>query len=308
MNKLILIPILTIIPVLGLISYLVYSTPEDEKSQVEYEKLQVKYEKLRFDYDKISLQNKDLLEAIDNDRETIALLNKEMQKYASREQSLEQDLEQSREQNLEQLNESIRNQQKPLTEIIDQKVKWRVSDSKGNIYDWEMPIETYEGLVRYQPYQTLRLNDSDTKQVYEIQNPIPFVRTSFSNVIDQVYDNSEDGYDFAYEVWFIVSQLTTYSYDIGDDPRWALETLTRGGGDCEDTAILIADMLKSSKHTKNWKIQFIFFDSDNPKHARTVNHVIVYVDDGAGGYFLESTAKDTPYISTDNIYGWSFDL
>ena len=141
---------------------------------------------------------------------------------------------------------------KPKTVIDDQKINWHFSDSKGNLYNWSMPIETYEGWIRAtEPSETLRLRNTSTGDIYTVRDHTKFVRTGFVDVIDGVYDNSKNNVDFVKEVWYIVSQLTTYSYDIGDDPRWALETLSRGGGDCEDTAILIAEMLKSSKHTKN---------------------------------------------------------
>lgn len=301
MNKLIFIPILTIIPLLGLIVYLEFDNNN------KYEKSQAEYEKLKFNYDKISLQNKDLLEALDTDRKTIALLNKEFQKYASNEQELEQALEQSQEQIMKQLNESIKNQQKPLTSIVDQKVKWHVSDSKGNVYEWLMPIETYEWYVRaYEPQDMLTLNIPSTNEIITVRDHTKFIQYSFKDVIDGVYDNSENNADFVKEVWYIVSQLTTYSYDINDDPRWALETLSRGGGDCEDTAILIIDMLKSSKHTQNWKIEFVYFDAYNPQKPTTMNHVAVHINDGQYDYLVESTAKDDPYAWPDGVYGWYF--
>lgn len=307
MNKLIFIPILTIIPVLGLIIYFEFNNENDYEK--DYEKLQIKYEKLRFDYDKMSLQNKDLLEALDTDKKTITILNKEMQKYASNEQSLEQALKQSNEQAFEQLNESIKNQQKPLTSIIDQNVSWHVSDSKGNVYDWLMPIETYELYVRaYEPQDIQRLENTLTGEIYTVRDYTKFIQYSFKDVIDVVYDNSENNADFVKEVWYIISQLTTYSYDINDDPRWALETLSRGGGDCEDTAILIIDMLKSSKHTQNWKIEFVYFDAYNPNNPKTMNHVAVHINDGQYDYLIESTAKDDPYGWPDGVYGWYFEV
>lgn len=198
---------------------------------------------------------------------------------------------------------------KPKTIIYEQKVNWYVSDSKGNQYSWSMPIETYEFYVRVpEPLDTLRLNNPDTGDLYTVKDHTKFVRTSFTNIIDGVYDNSKSDFDFAYEIWYIVSQLTTYSYDIGEDPRWALETLSRGGGDCEDTTILIADMLKSSKHTKDWEIKLVYFDAYNPQNPQGVNHIAVSINDGERNYILESTVKDTPYHWKDGVKGWYFDI
>ena len=198
---------------------------------------------------------------------------------------------------------------KPQTTIDDQKINWRVSDSKGNLYNWSMPIETYEGWIRAtEPSETLRLRNTSTGDIYTVRDHTKFVRTGFVDVIDEVYDNSNNNVDFVNEVWFIVSQLTTYSYDIGEDPRWALETLSRGGGDCEDTAILIAEMLKSSKHTKNWKIQLVYFDAYNPLNPKEMNHVAVSVDDGEYEYIIESTAKEDPYAWLGGVKGWYFEV
>ncbi len=134
--------------------------------------------------------------------------------------------------------------------------------------------------------------------------------TSFTDVIDDIFDNTNSDEDFIYEVWYITSQLTTYSTDIGEFPRYALETLSRGSGDCEDTAILIADMLRSSTHTKNWTIQLVYFDSDSPSLALDVNHVAVLVDTGKYSYIVESTAKDDVTMNmwnNANISGWFYD-
>ena len=171
-----------------------------------------------------------------------------------------------------------------------------------------MPIETYENTIKsYEPYDYLTLDNTNTGEQYTVRDYRGFIGTSFSKVIDDIYDNvgSEQ---FAYEIWYIVSQLTTYSYDIGEDPRWALETLSRGGGDCEDTTILIAEMLKSSSHTRNWTIKLVYFDADNPSSPRTMNHVAILVEHDGYSYIIESTAKDSPYQWPDGVSGWYFEI
>jgi len=198
---------------------------------------------------------------------------------------------------------------KPMTTIYNQTIYWEVTDSKGNQYYWNMPIEGYENVVLAQePVNYLSLKNPETGKTYTVRDHTKFVQANFYKIIDGVYDNSKNDRDFAYEVWYIVSQLTTYSYDIGENPRWALETLSRGGGDCEDTAILIADMLKSSKHTKDWIIKLVYFDAYNPKSPQTINHVAVSIDDGKSNYILESTAKDDPYAWKDGVLGWYFEV
>lgn len=233
-------------------------------------------------------------------------MDEQLQQITEQQQyTLEQKLEDIQN---KQFIDANRNERKPLTSIIDQKIHWHMSDSKGNVYNWQMPIETYENLIKYHPIQKIVFSNPDVGQEYDSIDFSPYVGKNFASVIDQLYDNSINDYDFGYEVWYIVSQLTTYSYDIGEDPRWALETLSRGGGDCEDTAILIADMLRSSTHTKNWKIKLYYFDAQNPKNPQTINHVVVYVDDGKNNYILESTDKLNPYQWIDGITGWHVDV
>lgn len=198
----------------------------------------------------------------------------------------------------------------PVTTIKDETVHWEFSDSKGNRYGWQMPITTYEYLLQNKPYEyvLLELPDEQTVRVVDLTK---FVGKSFENVIDEIYDNSQSDGDFLYEVWYLVSQMTIYSTELEETPRYALETFSRGAGDCEDTAILIADMLRSSKYARDWKIQLVYFDSDNPTEPQGVNHVAIYVDTGNMATFIESTAKTVEAANAWNdkrVFGWWYDV
>ena len=152
------------------------------------------------------------------------------------------------------------------------------------------------------------MDDGSTQYIGDFRT---YVKTSFVNVIDDLYDNSISDEDFIYEVWYAVSKLTTYSIDIGEYPQYALETLARGGGDCEDMVILIADMLRSSSHTKSWKIQMVIFDMDNIESAKTVNHVALKVDTGKESFIIEATAQDKNTMGMwggKTINGWWIDV
>jgi len=199
----------------------------------------------------------------------------------------------------------------PKTTLDDQTVTWEFYDSLDNFYVWTLPIESYESYIRAtEPRDIFRLQ-MYTGDTVTVRDHTKFVRESFKDVIEEVYDNAGGDEEFIYGVWYIVSQLTTYSTDIGEDPRWAVETFTRGGGDCEDLAILIADMIKSSKHSKNWDIQFVYFDMDNPSRAKDVNHVAVTVDTGSLFYYIEPTAKTLDELNAWNekgVTGWYFDV
>ena len=200
----------------------------------------------------------------------------------------------------------------PTTMIEGQTIYWDFCDSKGNLYSWEMPVEGYEALVggeTYLDYVGLQLPSGGTVQIIDYTK---FVGNSFQDVIDDVYANAENDDQFIYEVWYIVSQLTTYSYDIDYDfPRYALETFTRGGGDCEDTAILIADMIRSSGHTRDWDVKLVYFDADNPSSPKDVDHVAVGIDTGENYYVIESTAKTREGAYSwagQKITGWYYDV
>ena len=71
-------------------------------------------------------------------------------------------------------------------------------------------------------------------------------------------------------------------------------------------------MLRSSSHTKDWTIQLVYLDADNPTNPQTVNHVAVYVSNGDWRTFVETTAgtKEWGLEAYDNtsIRGWYYDV
>jgi hypothetical protein len=193
------------------------------------------------------------------------------------------------------------------TTIIEKgKIKWTLFDSKGNPYVWSIPIQTYESQIQDTSYstQTIQYSDGIKQEIGEFTN---YVKNSFTNVVDNIYENSYSDEDFIYEIWYIISQLVIYSSDIGEQPRYAIETLSRGEGDCEDMVILMADMILSSSYTKDWDIQMIYFDSENPTDPQQVNHVALAVDNGNSLGILETTAKNIDDLTTwdvNSIVGW----
>lgn len=208
------------------------------------------------------------------------------------------------------------------TTIYNSTIFWTFTDSKGNLYEWNLPIVDYEDLIgpsrelsAYQYEMDNKWLETSTGRTLTTPNFDIFVRSSFSDVIDEVYDNATDDYDFIHEVWYIVSQMTTYETDVNitSEGRYALETFTRGGGDCEDLAILVADMLKSSSRTKDWKIQLVYMDTERLDDPQTVDHVIVYVNTGQHAVNIEATGESDMYRSDfsyypDTVKGWYYDV
>jgi hypothetical protein len=194
--------------------------------------------------------------------------------------------------------------------LVGREIEWTFHDSKGNVYHWQMPVDTYRLIVESpQPHDMLHLKKSDGTTIV-VRDHTKFVDNwSFRNVVDQVYANSKNDKDFLYELWYITSQMTTYTEDIGEQPRWPLETFTEAGGDCEDTTILIASMIKSSSHTKGWDVKMVFFDLDNPYKAENVNHVALFVKAKDFSTYVESTDKqDGLNYWQDKIDGWYLDV
>lgn len=207
----------------------------------------------------------------------------------------------------------------PRVTIHNSTVAWSFADSRQNRYDWSMPIVTYESLIKHSAAKsaqnsethTFSLPSGDTITMPGFEG---YVTGAFGKVIDGVYENSYGDYDFVHEVWHIVSQMTVYDKDVdpSSEGRFALETFTRGGGDCEDLAILVADMLRSSSYTKDWEIRLAYMDIDHPRAPRTANHVVVIVDSGETTVIIEATAKPDMYTDysyyPDGIRGWFYDV
>lgn len=197
------------------------------------------------------------------------------------------------------------------TTIDGTEVTWDIADSKGHTYRWSMPVTTYEDSIvegRHHVRDKVNLDlDGETLRVVSLDG---FVRESFVNVIDGIYGNSYGNSDFIWEVWHVVSQLTVYDSDIHEysEGRYALETLTRGGGDCEDLVILAADMLMSSGHTDGWTIQYVMMDIDNPTDPQDVDHVVLYVHDGEHAHFVEATAPPSWDYYPEGVNGWYLDV
>ena len=200
-----------------------------------------------------------------------------------------------------------------LTIIEDGTVLWDFVDSKGNEYYWEIPMQTYEEWVLDGASVSLNNNRnllSLNGKTFNMIQYEQFVVGGFTDVVDEIYHNSESNDDFVWEVWWIVSQMAVYREDVDErsEGRFALETFTRQGGDCEDLAILIADMLASSRYTHDWTIQLVLMDLDNPTDPREVNHMIVYANDGNYDYFIEATGDPSWDWYPNGIDGWWYDV
>lgn len=261
-----------------------------------YGDLSGKYTKLEQDLGTLKDQNSQLVGENTSLKSSRSLLQQQMDAEKAKRESAESNLSVA--------------PKLPYAMMHGRQITWVFKDSKGNLYNWDLPVDTYRQVIEApQPQDMLTLKKSDGSTI-TVRDHTKFVDNwSFKKVIDQVYANSKSDEDFAYELWYITSEMTTYSADIGEQPRWALETFTEAGGDCEDFAILIASMIRSSVHTKDWQVQMVFFDLDHPQKAQDVNHVALYVKTPSFSSFIETTDKTNGLdFWHGKIDGWYFDV
>lgn len=202
----------------------------------------------------------------------------------------------------EELGQSL---QVPYTAISGRQVTSAWRDMDGDLHTWTWPMDTYRSWIELpEPNKTVSLKNGDT--TYTIGDFRPYVRSeSFSEVVSSLYQESADEMVFAREVFNLVTQLTVYSKEIGEVPRWPLETLTEGGGDCEDLAILFASLLKAAPYP--YKLSFVYMDIDNPTNPQDVNHVIVWIETADWKAFVEVTS-DQGWDYYEEVTGWYYEL
>lgn len=218
---------------------------------------------------------------------------------------------QTRLNNLEQT--SIR---PPYIAINNRTVHLAFKQTNGAIRSWDLPFEMLEesievgflkrGLMKL-PFNQLSLKTSDGVTYHAPDFRVFVDPDPFRELMSQVYRESSNEYAFLNEVLFIVSQLTTYSGEFNEVPRMPLETLLAGGGDCEDTAILYASMIKAAP--VDWKVSMVLMNGNNPYDRHNPDHVAVRVDTGKEVYIVETTddGRMTPYES-DQLDAWFFEI
>jgi len=237
--------------------------------------------KLTTDNVNLQLQNQNLQTQLQQDEEKLTMWNE----YHTRVQAFFQNFNST-------IQQAVQVEKcKPLTSITNGTYVWNFCDSKGNQYTWSMQTTSYDYLIKKPfPVDTILIKEADgTVVVYPDYSK--FVQPSFSNVIDKVYDNAGNDEQFLYETWFIVSQMTTYSQDITNSNLWPLQTFSDAKGDCKDLSILLASMIRSSSHTKDWKIYLGILDANNPSDPKIYNHMMVSVHIGNETHFIEATQK-----------------
>jgi transglutaminase-like putative cysteine protease len=199
----------------------------------------------------------------------------------------------------------------PYILVEERRVHLAFRKLDGSVVRWYVPFESLEADIQrgydmrngwlsgFRPL--LHLQDA-AGNVFAPQDFRPFIDPRpFRGVMEQLYAESADDDAFVREVWHIIGQLSSYSYEIEETPRYPLETLLAGGGDCEDTGILLASMIRAAR--EDWPISLVYMDAYNPERPETVNHLIVHVDTGSRQYLIETTSNVVmePFA---NVEGW----
>jgi len=192
----------------------------------------------------------------------------------------------------------------PYTAISGREITYAFRQLDGSTWKWTLDIDTYRARIESpEPTDKVTLNTDSGPVV--MADFTKFVRPwAFETVVASLFERSEDEYEFAKEAFNIVTQLTVYSEDIGEDPRWPIETLTEAGGDCEDLAILYASLLKAAPYP--YDIELVYMDSDNPDDPQEVNHVIVTVATDDWRVLSECTNNEG-FRYWESVSGWFFE-
>jgi prefoldin subunit 5 len=186
----------------------------------------------------------------------------------------------------------------------------------GTLMDWQVPFHVLEENIRrghkqryglmslLNPRLDLSHEDGRVTRVPDFRtfiDPSPFV-----GVMESLYWESGDPEIFLHEAWQLIAQLSTYTEEPVETPRFPLETLLAGGGDCEDTSILLASMLKAAP--VDWDIDLVYMDGQRPYNPYDVNHVIVRVDTGVAVHDIETTSPYEMEPYGTGVIGWSLDV
>ncbi len=126
---------------------------------------------------------------------------------------------------------------------------------------------------------------------------------TFRRVMTSMYEQSASDDAFIQEAWHIVGQFIQYQREKDEVPRFPMETLVGGAGDCEDMAILFASLIESAP--VDWKVSFVYLNSKSPLDTlSTSDHVIVYIDTGVKKHYIETTSLSTMEPYPNGVAGW----
>ena len=181
----------------------------------------------------------------------------------------------------------------------------------GSLWKWTLPFDGLESAIQ----RGQRTRSSLSSVYLQTSAGVQFTSSDyrvfvdpdpFREVIANLYAQSASADAFIRDAWYIVTQLNDYAEDEGDIPRYPSETLVAGGGDCEDTAILLASLIRAAP--VDWQVDLVYMDSDNLLDPQTVNHMIVHINTGERDYLIETTGDLVMEPYSQGVSGWYFEV
>lgn len=173
--------------------------------------------------------------------------------------------------------------------------EWELQDNRGSMWieipvDREMyehyrNLERYHGLENYKNY----INDANNRAI-------------IAQIVDVIRDGTKD---LSYSDAAMVRELAKFTQDVieyqydsdttGEDeyPRYPIETLYEGQGDCEDTVILMAALLKEM----GYEVGILHVPGHVAVALRTA-------DDYSGGAYYEINGHRYLFIESTGS-GWN---
>jgi hypothetical protein len=205
----------------------------------------------------------------------------------------------------------------PFIAIGGRNIEIVFSKLDGTPVNWSIPVDRYEldvergyraraGLFNM-GMPVLRLTHGPDQEIWvtdfrDFMDPSPFI-----TVMADIYEQAPDDRTFITETWYIVGQMIEYVFEEDEIPRFPLETLVGGGGDCEDTAVLFASMILAAR--PDWNLELVYMNSKSPTDPMGFSdHVIVFIDTGLEHYYVETTRTDVMEPYTDGVVGWFVSL
>lgn len=200
----------------------------------------------------------------------------------------------------------------PYILVHDRTVDTAFYDSDGQLIKWTTPFEALEsdienGTLMRQLIVNLSMKThlvyTQNNQKLYLRDFSPFITpNTFKNVIPDLYYKSSSSYDFIQRVWSMIGQLSNYASEDIETPRYPLETLLAGGGDCEDLSILYASMIKAAP--VDWYVDILYVDSNNLLNPQSPDHVVVYINTGQEIFIVETTSNQNMLPYSNGITGW----
>jgi hypothetical protein len=200
----------------------------------------------------------------------------------------------------------------PYIFVHDRKVDATFYGADGQLISWVTPFSDLEydiengantrRLIVDKNDQTKTVSRKDGSLVWIRDFSIFITPRTFQNLTPELYVNSATPYEFIHQVWYMIGQLSNYASEEIETPRYSLETLLAGGGDCEDLSILLASMIKAAP--VDWYVDLVYVDRNNINDPQVPNHVVVYINTGQETFIVEATDDQDMLPYDEGVTGW----